>query len=224
MSAEPQMGMSIPVICLERQRDVWASARLSFEDEGSFLLVKSPVALDQVVALSHKIGPAILLAASDFIDFLNSHDIRHLGFIGTLYVLVVTFSDADDAALERYIRCGCSGVLSLSDGPEIWRKAVRSVVAGELWIPRRTSARVFRELLQLEDHAQSRRLTPREAEILELIGSGHTNREIATQLFITKETVRWHVRTLYSKLGVKGREGAIELCRSQAVHTLLKAR
>jgi DNA-binding NarL/FixJ family response regulator len=51
-------------------------------------------------------------------------------------------------------------------------------------------------------------LTPRELEVLQLLPQGYTNRQIAERLMITETTVKNHLTTIYSKLGVKGRAGA----------------
>jgi len=48
-------------------------------------------------------------------------------------------------------------------------------------------------------------LTLREHEVLRLIAEGYTNQEIANRLFVTVATVRWHIRQLYRKLGVRSR-------------------
>jgi DNA-binding CsgD family transcriptional regulator len=57
--------------------------------------------------------------------------------------------------------------------------------------------------------SQSRHnLTPREGQILDLISRGRSNRDIAEELFISRETVRWHIRTLYAKIGVRDRTEA----------------
>jgi len=61
-------------------------------------------------------------------------------------------------------------------------------------------------LHQLSTECQKRRFTPREQEILECISNGETNRSIAARLFITRDTVRWHLRCLYTKLGVHNRK------------------
>jgi WD40 repeat protein/serine/threonine protein kinase len=56
-------------------------------------------------------------------------------------------------------------------------------------------------------------LTLREQEILHLIVEGHTNRQIAQNLFIELSTVKWHIRQIYSKLGVRSRKQAVVRAR-----------
>ena len=58
---------------------------------------------------------------------------------------------------------------------------------------------------------------PRELEILKLMADGLSNQEIADQLFVTKETVRWYNKQIYSKLGTSRRTGAIALAREMGL-------
>lgn len=57
-------------------------------------------------------------------------------------------------------------------------------------------------------------LTTRELQLLELISCGDTNREVAEKLFISEQTVKWHLNKVYAKMGVKNRTTAVAKARS----------
>ena len=127
-------------------------------------------------------------------------------------VQAIALADVADGAVadgncERLLRAGFVGLVRRSESPSTLLRAISAVVDGQLWFPRETVSRVLRGLLAEKD---PNRLTHREGEILALIGSGLSNQQIADRLFISRETVRWHVRGLYSKLGIENRRGAKE--------------
>ncbi|MCI0713028.1 MAG: protein kinase [Chloroflexi bacterium] len=79
-------------------------------------------------------------------------------------------------------------------------------------------ARAFHAAAQLDTTTQTdsieQQLTIREQQVLSLIVEGKTNKEIAGELFVTAETVKWHKRNAYRKLGVSRREQAIVVARN----------
>jgi DNA-binding NarL/FixJ family response regulator len=67
------------------------------------------------------------------------------------------------------------------------------------------------------DPAGALGLTPREREILALVAQGRTNREIASQLYISAKTVSVHISNILSKLGAGGRTEAVALARRRGL-------
>jgi DNA-binding NarL/FixJ family response regulator len=129
----------------------------------------------------------------------------------TALLPVALLDVGEDSRTEELLRAGFVGVLERNASHETVLRAIRLIIDGQLWFPRKTISHVIRDLLFKEELT---RLTSREREILTLIGSGLNNQEIANRLFISRETVRWHLRGLYSKLGIEGRHSAQQYLRS----------
>jgi DNA-binding CsgD family transcriptional regulator len=101
--------------------------------------------------------------------------------------------------LPTLLRLGYRGYLRPDAlGPHVLR-AIDAVLAGEVWAERKVVGAAL-----LEEAAQTH-LTPREIEVLEVLGSGSSNHEIAAALGITVKTVKSHVSQLYSKLDIQDR-------------------
>mgnify|MGYP006177825983 FL=1 len=105
---------------------------------------------------------------------------------------------------------GAHGLVVRNGAPEMILKAVRKVHDGEVWFGRKMIGRILDETCtgHLDPNNQKEKinsLTKRELEIARLIGTGMVNRRIASQLDISEKTVRNHLTTIYSKLGVSNR-------------------
>jgi len=126
-------------------------------------------------------------------------------------VLVLTTFD-DDELLSAALRAGAAG-FQLKDAPgeEIVR-AVRTVADGEAWLDPGVTGRVlaaYRGSVAPRETKSLEQLTVREREVLELIGRGRSNAEIASDLFISEVTVKSHVGHIFTKLGLRDRAAAI---------------
>jgi len=111
-------------------------------------------------------------------------------------VLVLTMQD-DPAFAREALRAGARGyVLKEAPRNEVI-EAVRAVARGETYLHPDLAARAVLE--------PSDALTPRELEVLRLIALGHTNAEIAGDLFLSIRTIETHRANLQAKLGVSGR-------------------
>ncbi|MFE3857280.1 response regulator [Streptomyces griseorubiginosus] len=132
-----------------------------------------------------------------------------------LAVLMLTSFDEEDALLDA-IMAGASGyVLKQIRGTDLV-SAVRTVATGQSMLDPATTARLMRTL-RTEPTAppdtapEIASLSPREREILALIGDGLTNREIGKRLYLSEKTVKNHISRLLAKLGVQRRVQAAVL-------------
>jgi len=124
---------------------------------------------------------------------------------GRLIPVLVTIDGKSNPGLDGLLRMGCMGFLEPEASPKQVRRAVEAVASGEFWAPRKVVSRVLQDVLSPDN---PRSMTQRETEILALVSQGHTNQQIAETLCICRETVRWHMRMLYAKLGVHDRQSA----------------
>ncbi|MFF3941379.1 response regulator [Streptomyces phaeofaciens] len=132
-----------------------------------------------------------------------------------LACLMLTSFDDEEALLDA-IMAGASGyVLKQIKGSDLV-SAVRTVASGQSMLDPATTARLMRSLRA--DPAESpavpselASLSPRERDILALIGEGLTNREIGKKLYLSEKTVKNHISRLLAKLGVQRRVQAAVL-------------
>jgi DNA-binding NarL/FixJ family response regulator len=128
-------------------------------------------------------------------------------------VIVLTTFDDDEMVFDG-LRAGAVGYL-LKDAPsEKLAEAIRVAARGESFLQPSVAAKVVAEFARLTrktvEHSNSfsEPLSEREVEILRLIASGASNREIADCLFLAEGTVKNHVTSILGKLGVRDRTQA----------------
>ena len=125
-------------------------------------------------------------------------------------VLVLTTFDLDEYVF-RALRAGASGFLVKDTRPAELLEAIRVVAGGEALLSPRVTRTVIAEYaarpepsVEVDDEAL-KFLTPREREVLTLIGRGLSNREIAETLLIGAATMKTHVSRVLSKLNARDR-------------------
>jgi DNA-binding NarL/FixJ family response regulator len=113
----------------------------------------------------------------------------------------------EESEMLEALRLGVCGVLLKEMASASVAQCVRMVHAGERWLEKRSAARMIDKLARREGGAREAAalLTPREHEIVILIGRGLRNKEIAARLTIREQTVKVHLSHIYAKLGVDGR-------------------
>jgi two-component system, NarL family, response regulator LiaR len=120
---------------------------------------------------------------------------------------VVLTSFLDEERLLPALRAGAAGYLLKNVEPRELARSIRLAAAGEALIDPAVAARLV-DALGGERPAEHGELTPREQDVLELIGRGYANKRIALELGIAEKTVKTHVSHVLAKLGVSDRTQA----------------
>ena len=127
-------------------------------------------------------------------------------------VLVLTTFDEDEI-LAGALRAGAAGFLLKGAPAEDLQRAVRTLAEGGAWLDPSITGRVLAAYREgrppMRPGAQVDLLTPREKDVLALIGSGLSNSEIAADLFLGEGTVKTHIGHIFTKLDLRDRAAAV---------------
>jgi DNA-binding NarL/FixJ family response regulator len=122
--------------------------------------------------------------------------------------IVTLTRHADDAYLQELLRAGVSGYVLKQSAPTELLQAIRAAAAGRQYLDSALTARVTAAFLGKPGNRVSRPVTKvseRESEVLRLIASGYSNKEIAARLSVSVKTVEAHKANAMRKLGLNGR-------------------
>jgi DNA-binding NarL/FixJ family response regulator len=120
--------------------------------------------------------------------------------------VIVYTGDRSDDVLRQSIKGGAWGFVSKMEEPPVLLEAVVAVARGRLSLPYVD--------IDLLNHDPLDGLTARERELLAALANGWTNLQIAARTGITRNTVKYHLKNLYDKLGVTNRAMAVALYMS----------
>lgn len=122
-------------------------------------------------------------------------------------VLILTTFDRD-AEILGALEAGAAGYLLKDAMPEDIITAIEQAAAGNVYLPAPLAARVLRGM-----HNPLPKLTAREVDVLRLLATGASNKEIARTLYVTEATVKSHLNHIFTKLDVDSRSRAVHLAR-----------
>lgn len=207
-----QANMSIRIMLIDHHTIVRAALRMLIENQPGFTVVGEADNYSAAVTVARQVQPDIILldlvmGNESGLDYLPS--LRDVAEQSRILIL----TSVDEPKLEHLaLQKGAMGIVQKSEAPEILMKAIAVVHAGEAWLDRVTMANVLSSISRMgkENGEGSERqkinsLTKRELDIIRLVAQGLKNKQVAERLFISNVTVRHHLTSIFSKLGVSDR-------------------
>lgn len=186
------------------------SLRLALSVESDLEVVGTATTLAEARTLVTNLVPDVVLLDHRLPDGLGVESIGLFKALRPGVQVVILTAAAEDAVLVQATEAGCAGFILKTSPLDELVTAVRTAAAGEIMIGSDLLARLLSRLHHQHEQ-ESNALTAREREILKLISRGMTNSAIATQLFISVNTVRNHVQSVLAKLGAHSKLEALSI-------------
>ena len=174
-------------------------------DDPNIEVVRFGVAHDRVPATIAELDPRV--AILNFGSLRSPVDVHELQLAYPQSRLIVLANHPSPAECNQMLAFGATACLSKETQARDILNAIHLASRGLHVLPK--TAREF----GLEEPPGPDLLTPREADVLELLQQGRSNSEIAGILHVGKETVRTHARSIYRKLGVQNRRELASLAQ-----------
>jgi DNA-binding NarL/FixJ family response regulator len=204
----------IRVVLADDQALIRHGLRLIVDAQDGLEVVAEAANGEQAIDAARRLKPDVVLmdVRMPEVDGLAATErLLSGGFEGR--VLVLTTFDLDEYVIEA-LRAGASGFL-LKDAPaEQLVAGIRAVAGGDALLAPSVTRRLIEHHLSLAAPratvaARLAELTAREREVLELLGHGRSNAEIAARLTLGEATIKTHVSRIFAKLGLRDRVHAV---------------
>ena len=137
--------------------------------------------------------------------------LQHLQLLGIKTVVIMMIPDSERDLVIDAFRGGARGVFCRLQPVKLLSKCIRTVHDGQVWADSQNLHFVLEFLTRLKPLRQIKpgggmsRLTPREAEVVQLLAEGTSTKEISVKLRVTEHTIRNYLSNIYVKLGVSSR-------------------
>jgi DNA-binding NarL/FixJ family response regulator len=200
----PAAGAPIRVLIVSDHCLTRAGLRKLVEEAGRRCVVFEG-ASDDPAAAARRADPHVVLVDRDSVDAARFESLVAAVHAATAAPVLVVASECPHATKHDLVRAGAMGCVTKDQTADDLVRAVERVGAGGVWFDRSTLADVVAEIQHAAPSGPAP-LTNREIEIVESVAEGLKNRQIAERLFISEVTVRHHLTSIYSKVGVGNRQ------------------
>lgn len=201
--------MTITVLLVDDHPVVRTGLRALFDNSDDVEVVGEAASGEEAIALSAHLHPDVVLCdlrLGDGIDGVETTAALRAQEPAPAVIILTTFDR--DVEILRAIEAGAAGYLLKDVSPATIVSSLKEAALGGMVLAPEMTKRVVDGMRNPRP-----RLTDRELEVLQLLGSGASNREIARELFVTEATVKTHLVHLFSKLEVESRAKAVTRAR-----------
>jgi DNA-binding NarL/FixJ family response regulator len=206
----------IGVLVVNESSLVCSVTAAALKHERDIRVVGLTTDVDRALDLIWKCSCDVILASVNLANDGVLKLIRGAKAFSSVKVLVVGFAKAEEEFILRYIEAGAAGYVLEEDSVEDLLKNIRAAYNGEALVSPEVAAAMISRIAELAKPYSTTEpgmdevtdLTPREREVLDLIGEGLSNQEIAVRLVIEVGTVKNHVHNILRKLDVSSRQAA----------------
>jgi DNA-binding NarL/FixJ family response regulator len=202
----------IRVLLVDDHAVVRAGLRMLIESQPGLSVVGEAAKRADALAIAAREHPNIILLDLDLGGDSGLDLLPDLLTTATQSRVILLTGMRDPQAHHRAVLLGAMGVVLKEQAAEVVVKAIEKVHAGEVWLDRSMTARVLAEMSRTRTAKETdpeaikiASLTEREREVIPLIGEGLKNKQIGDRLCISEATVRHHLTSIFSKLGVSDR-------------------
>ncbi|TML41590.1 MAG: response regulator transcription factor [Actinobacteria bacterium] len=208
----------IRILVVDDQALVRSGFHLILDSEPDFEVVGEAADGQEAIDLTRRLRPDVVLMDVRMPRMDGVEATRTVVADGASRVLILTTFDLDEH-LFAAVRAGASGFLLKDVPPDDLALAVRAVARGDALIEPRMTRRLLEEFARQPSADRAPRtpagvgeqLTARELEVFQAVARGHSNAEIAEELYISETTVKTHVAHILTKLDLRDRIQAVVL-------------
>jgi DNA-binding NarL/FixJ family response regulator len=209
--------VSLGVLIADDQALVRAGFRMILEAEEDMDVVGEAADGREAVEEARRLRPDVVLMDVRMPDVDGIEATRRLLSDGAAVKVVMLTTFDMDEYVDDALRAGASGFLLKDVPPEQLVAGIRAVASGDALLAPSVTRRVIEEFVRRPPTSvrtlppKFAELTARELEVLKLIARGHSNAEIATELFVSEATVKTHVAHVLMKLDLRDRVQGVVL-------------
>ncbi|MGM1017449.1 MAG: response regulator [Actinomycetota bacterium] len=203
----------VRVLLVDDHPVVRAGVRSLFAPDSGVDVVAEAATGEEAVVLARHLRPDVVLCdlrLGNGMDGVQTTEAIRALEPAPVVVILTTFDR--DVEILGAVEAGAAGYLLKDSSSEQIVAAIRNAAAGQLVLSPELTARMVQVM-----RTPRVKLTDRELDVLRLLDTGASNREIAKELFVTEATVKTHLVHVFEKLGVDSRSRAVAVARESGL-------